>query len=233
MSESSPVIELIDVSSHRSHAPVDHVTLTISPGVACVLRGDAGASTLLRVLTLLDAPNSGELRIAGRRIDAGDDAARLLFRSRHFGFVFNSPYLLPELSVLENLAMPLFKVLGVDPDEARTRTETALTFAGLESLAGAPAGSLSRFDQERVAFARAVAHQPSVLVLEHADHHLAEGECRQLADLSRRARRELGVTVLIHYEHMIAACGHERVLVVENGQVREQIMVPAELEESQ
>jgi predicted ABC-type transport system involved in lysophospholipase L1 biosynthesis ATPase subunit len=166
-------------------------------------------------------------------LDGFDEAARMALRSRLFGFVFNAPYLLPELSVAENIAMPLFKVLDLNASEASSRTEVALAFAGLESVGGEPAGSLSRFDQQRVAFARAVAHQPSVLVLDHADHHLAEDERRQLAGFARRARRELGLTLLIQHEDVLPPRSDERVLIVENGRVREVVAASSGLEQSQ
>jgi ABC-type lipoprotein export system ATPase subunit len=157
----SSLLEMRDVSCRRGDAWIAGATLSLAPGALCFLRGDEGSTLLLRVATLLELPDSGCLNLGGEAVLQLDEASQATVRSRLFGFVFDAPYLLPEMSVAENIAMPLFKVLDLDAVAARDRTEATLRFAGLTSLATAQCGELSWFDQQRVAVARAVAHQPA------------------------------------------------------------------------
>jgi lipoprotein-releasing system ATP-binding protein len=154
-------IELRHVTCCRGSASVLDASLSISAASFHSLRGDAGASLLLRMATLLEIPDDGVVRLAGKAVHEIDETARATVRSRVFGFVFDAPFLLPEMSVAENIAMPLFKVLDLSAKEAGERTEQTLRFAGLEPLSTTRAGELSWFDQQRVALSRAIAHQPT------------------------------------------------------------------------
>jgi len=215
------LIEMRDVSCRRGDSSLTGVSLSIAPVAFHFLRGD-GASLLLRVATLLELPDDGVMILAGESVREMEDGIRTTVRGRAFGFVFDAPFLLPELCVAENIAMPLFKVLDLDALEARNRTEAMLRFAALEPLATARAGELSLFDQQRVALARAVAHQPALLALDHADANLTSGESAELLRLARRVRSELGIGVLALYSHQAEVEADEHVLIVTDGFAREE-----------
>jgi predicted ABC-type transport system involved in lysophospholipase L1 biosynthesis ATPase subunit len=182
-----------------------------------VLIGDGGSGLLLRLASLLEAPESGEILFQGEPTVSLDEAGRSALRSRHFGFVFSSSCLLPGLSAVENIAMPLFKVLQIEPGEAAERTSLALEFVGLRSIECEEVDSLGRLDQQRLALARALAHRPAVLVLERADAGLSGHEAAQLLDLVRRSREQFGVTVLTTFASEPDARRTERILAVEDG----------------
>jgi ABC-type lipoprotein export system ATPase subunit len=215
------LIDLRDVSCRRGEATITGVSLSFAPTSFHLLRGES-ASLLLRVTTLLEPPDDGVVTIAGESVRELDECTRTTIRSRAFGFVFDAPFLLPELSVAENIAMPLFKVLDLDAVEARERTEAMLRFARLEPLATTRAGDLSLFDQQCVALARAVAHQPAMLALDHADASLSSDESAELLRLARRVRSELGIGVLALCSHLVEARAEEHVLNVTGGCVREE-----------
>lgn len=221
------LIELRDVSCRRGEATIAAVTLSIAPSSIHIIRGES-ASLLLRVATLLEVPDEGAITLVGESVRDMDEGARTTIRSRAFGFVFDAPYLLPELSVAENIAMPLFKVLDLGAVDARERTESMLRFAGLEPLATTRAGELSWFDQQRVALARATAHHPVLLALDHADANLSPDESGELLRLARRVRSELGFSVLARCAHRAEPLADEHLLNVVDGCVREETVVARE-----
>jgi putative ABC transport system ATP-binding protein len=216
------LLEVLDVSCRRGDAWITDATLSLTAASLHLLRGDGGTSLLLRIATLLETPDEGIVKLVGEPVREMDEVSRATLRSRLFGFVFDAPFLLPEMSVAENIAMPLFKVLDLDAVEARERTEATLRFAGLEPLATTRAGELSWFDQQRVALARAVAHQPALLALDHADMNLSTDESAELLRLARRVRGELGISVLALCTHPVEPLPDERLVSVKDGWVREE-----------
>jgi ABC-type lipoprotein export system ATPase subunit len=173
---------------------------------------------LLRIASLLDVPDEGDVLFDGEAAHSMDDCARGALRSRQFGFVFAAPFLLPAFSIVENVAMPLLKLLGADYDEAVARTRAALEFVGMPET-GSETEKLSPFDQQRVALARALVHQPQVLVLDHADAALTLAESAALLALARRARDERGATVLAALAASPEGHHRDRLLAVEDGAV--------------
>jgi len=221
------LVELRDVSCRRGDVAISGVTRSFAPSSFHILRGE-GAALLLRVATMLEVPDEGAITLVGESVQEMDEGTRTTIRSRAFGFVFDAPYLLPELSVAENIAMPLFKVLDLDAVQARERTESMLRFAALEPLATTWAGELSWFDQQRVALARAIAHHPVLLALDYADANLSDDEAAELFRLARRVRSELGISVLARFAHRVEPVADEHVLGVADGCVREETAVVPE-----
>ena len=212
------MVELRGVSCTREGAAVRDISICFAPASLCVLRGDAGCVLLLRIASLLDIPDKGGVLFDGQPAHTMDEFTRGAMRSRRFGFVFDAPFLLPAFSIVENVAMPLLKLLGTEYDEALARTHAALKFVGLPETA-CEAGVLNPFDQQRVALARALVHEPQVLVLDRADATLALPESAALLALARRARDERGVTVLAVLATPAEEHHRDRVLAVEDGAV--------------
>jgi ABC-type lipoprotein export system ATPase subunit len=199
---SEPISPLLraDCLLHRRTPPgeLNGVSLAIEPGRFTLLsgNGDSGASALLRILGLLDRADAGEVWIEGRATSGLDDAARLELRNQFFGFLFAEPFLLDSFSVAENVAMPLFKIAGVEIEEARVRTAQVLAFAGLSLVADAPVGELGTIERHRVSLARAVAIEPRVLIAEDVGLHLPAGAARGFAELVRSVPEALGISVI-------------------------------------
>lgn len=198
------ILEARRVSCSRSAnagplAPVREVSLAIRAGTLTLLAGDGqgGENLLLRLFGLLESPDAGEILYRGSATTALSGEHRAELRNQRFGFVFPEPFLLPSFSVVENVAMPLFKISAVGADEARKRTEAALEFVGVESVGNAPIGGLTPAQEQRVSLARALVNQPEILIVENADVKMEAGEAAAFIDLVRRANAEFGTTVIL------------------------------------
>jgi putative ABC transport system ATP-binding protein len=229
-SEANAVVELREVSCFRDGALLRQISLRFSPASFNVLLGDAGSGLLLRLASLLEQPESGDVHLLRQSTGVLDEASRCSLRSRHFGFVFSSPCLLPGLSVAENVAMPLFKIHGLNPGEAGDRLAQALEFVGLHSIERDDVDHLARFDQQRVALARAIAHRPELLVLDRADLALNGEETSKLLEIVRRSREELGTTVLTTFASHTTADRTDRILAIEDGVIRRDTAVASSAE---
>jgi lipoprotein-releasing system ATP-binding protein len=186
--------------------------------LAIVGASGVGKSTLLHVIGGLDALDGGSVRIGDSRIEQMNDEARVRFRNRHVGFVFQFHHLLPEFTALENVAMPLL-IAGQPPREAKARAEALLGRVGLGPRLEHRPGALSGGEQQRVAVARALVCQPSVLLADEPTGNLDETTGAELQQLLREMHREYGLTSLIvtHNAALAAAC--DRIVRLESGRL--------------
>ncbi|MBV8140989.1 MAG: ATP-binding cassette domain-containing protein, partial [Verrucomicrobia bacterium] len=148
------------------------------------------------VLGLLLPPDSGEVIVDGCPIsDLGiDDLGEI--RNRKFGFLFSAPFLLPSFTVLENVAMPLFKIAQVEASEASVITEEILEIVGVSGIATSLAGQLDELDERLAALARALIHHPRVLIAELVGSNMRDGEAELLLSTLRASSRRLGLAVI-------------------------------------
>lgn len=185
-----------------------------------------GKHLLWRLLTLLDRPAGGELVLGEAVTTRLSDQGLAELRNREVGYVFPTPYLLPGFTVVENVAMPLFKVLQVDPAEAKKITEEVLALTGLTDVGSETLDGLSALQQQVAALARAVIHRPSLLGIESLGKNLTPDDALLFSDTCQRlvTRFELAAvtTVAAGAEIMFANV----VLEVQNGTVEEVIRPP-------
>jgi len=150
----------------------------------------------LRLVGLLDEPASGEILLEGRLV-TGLDAEELgEIRNRKLGFLFASPFLLPSFTVLENVAMPLFKVAQVDAREAKNITEAILDLVGITEIVDVTASKLSPLQQHLTALARAVVNHPPLLIIEELGVNLGPEAALHLFAVARQIPERLGTTVI-------------------------------------
>ena len=195
--------------------------LTVDEGemVAVVGASGVGKSTLLHCVGGLDAIDGGSVAIAGTELSSAGDDARVAFRNRRIGFVFQFHHLLPEFSAVENVAMPL-RIARASRGEAHRRAEALLREVGLgERMAHRP-GMLSGGEQQRTAVARALVMQPALLLADEPTGDLDEQTGRDLHALLRRLHetRRLSSLIATHNLQLAAAC--DRVLRLEDGRLR-------------
>ncbi|HUR20107.1 MAG TPA: ABC transporter ATP-binding protein [Vicinamibacterales bacterium] len=194
------------------------VDLDVQPGemVAIVGASGVGKSSLLHVLGGLDAFDGGTIRLGDAEIHALTDEARVAFRNRHVGFVFQFHHLLPEFTALENVEMPL-RIAGAPAGERRARAIALLERVGLSGRATHRPSALSGGEQQRVAIARALVGRPSVLLADEPTGNLDEGTAADLHRLIRDMHTEHGLTSLIATHNPVLAASCDRVLRLEGG----------------
>jgi len=180
----------------------------------------SGKSTLLHCLAGIFIPDSGEVFFNGSRIDNLGEARRSEMRRRDFGFVFQFGQLVPELTVEDNIALPL--LLGkVSRRDAYATARSWLPRLGLDGLGGRRSGEISGGEAQRVAVARALVHQPSVLFADEPTGSLDSLTGEHVMELLvGLAREEETTVVLVTHDVRVAAYG-ERMVMVRDGQVAE------------
>jgi len=205
-------------------AVLKNLDLSLDRGemVAVVGASGVGKSTLLHVLGGLDSVDEGTVRIGETELTTLPDAAKVAFRNRHVGFVFQFHHLLPEFSALENAEMPM-RVARMPAGERRARATELLRRVGLEPRIEHRPGMLSGGEQQRVAIARALIMNPTLLLADEPTGDLDEHTAETLHDLLREMHRERGLTSIIatHNPRLAAAC--DRVLRLEEGHLTAQL----------
>jgi len=181
------------------------VSLDVGAGEATGIVGPSGSgkSTLLMVLAGLEKVDAGEVWIAGERIDNRSEDEVAAFRGRNVGIVFQSFHLIPNMTALENVAVPLELAGHPDPFAVAERELTAVGLG--ERLTHYP-GELSGGEQQRVAIARALAPSPAILIADEPTGNLDQATGRQIADLLFHKAEERGMTlVLVTHDPALAA----------------------------
>jgi lipoprotein-releasing system ATP-binding protein len=194
--------------------------LTVEQGemVAIVGASGVGKSTLLHLLGGLDPFDAGTIRIGDALIDHMDDAARVRFRNRHVGFVFQFHHLLPEFTAFENVEMPL-RIGGLPAPEREDRARALLERVGLADRIGHRPGALSGGEQQRVAVARALVGRPSLLLADEPTGNLDEATAGELHQLIREMHREHGLTSIIVTHNPVLAALCDRMERLEVGRL--------------
>ncbi len=181
------------------------LSLGIAPGEAVSFVGPSGSgkSTLLMAIAGLERIDSGSIRVAGQDYAGLDEDELAAFRGRTIGIVFQSFHLIPNMTALENVAVPL-ELAGVGG--AFQRAEAELALVGLSARLNHYPAQLSGGEQQRVAIARALVGRPQILVADEPTGNLDEATGRQIADLLFRAQAERGATmVLVTHDPALAA----------------------------
>jgi putative ABC transport system ATP-binding protein len=194
--------------------------LVVEPGEIVAVMGPSGSgkSTLLHCLAGILVPDAGEIRCAGERIDTLDEARRSELRRDRFGFVFQFGQLVPELTSVENVALPLL-LGGVRRDPALRRAGEWFDRLGIGGLERRRSGELSGGQQQRVALARGLVGGPQVLFADEPTGALDSLTGEQVMDLLVASAREHATTVvLVTHEARVAAYA-DREIMVRDGRV--------------
>ncbi|WP_043466709.1 ABC transporter ATP-binding protein [Kitasatospora sp. MBT66] len=199
---------------------LDEVSFAVGPGEVVAVTGSSGSgkSTLLHCLAGILAPEGGSVHLGGERIDNLSESGRSSLRRRDFGFVFQLGELIPELSVLENVALPL-RLAGASRKEAARQAGEALGRLEVADLAVKRPAQISGGQAQRVAVARALIHRPKVVFADEPTGALdtVNGE-RVLTALTTAAREQGAAVVVVTHEARVAACA-DREIVMSNGRV--------------
>jgi putative ABC transport system ATP-binding protein len=186
---------------------LDGVSLEVGAGEYVAILGDSGVgkSTLLNVIAGLEPVDSGKVVFQGTELTALDDDALTLLRRDHFGFVFQAFHVLPQLSVLQNVALPLLLRKIANEDRLATAALAAVGLAGREK---SPPRELSGGELQRVAIARALVGNPRLVLADEPTGNLDAENARQVLELFRSEVKQRGAAAILatHSETAAASC---------------------------
>lgn len=194
------------------------VSLSISKGEFITIVGASGAgkSTLLHILGTLDRPDKGKLIIADTDVFKLNDKQLSAFRNKHIGFVFQFHHLLPEFTAIENVCIPAF-IAKTNKNEAEKRAAELLDFLGLKERMHHKPSELSGGEQQRVAVARALINNPSVVFADEPSGNLDSANANDLHQLFFKLREQMNQTFVIVTHNEELAKMADRKLVMKDG----------------
>ena len=194
--------------------------LTIGRGevVALVAPSGAGKSTLLHIAGLLDTPNSGEVRIGGEEMSRLSDRRRTAVRRSEVGFIYQFHHLLPEFSAAENVILPQL-ANGAGQAATASRAADLLARVGIADRAEHRPAALSGGEQQRVAFCRALANQPKLLLADEPTGNLDPETSERVFSTLMDVVRETGLSALIATHNLELAARMDRVVRLEAGRI--------------
>ena len=205
-----------------------HLDLTVGSGEFLALMGPSGSgkTTVLNLIGGLDRPDSGEVIVAGERLDKLSGSQLAKWRSRHVGFVFQFYNLMPMLSAERNVELPLL-LSPLSRSERKKHVKVALDIVGLSDRASHKPGELSGGQQQRVAIARAIVADPTILVCDEPTGDLDRATAEDILALLQQLNRGQGKTIVMVTHDQKAADYASRQLHVDKGQIVPELGVAA------
>ena len=199
---------------------LDGVGLTLEAGafVAVVGPSGCGKSTLLHLCGAMDRPTAGEVRLEGRSLAALDDDALTRLRRERVGFVFQFFNLLPTLTVAENIGLPLL-LAGREPSASIARAGEWAERVGISHRLDHAPAQLSGGEAQRAAIARAVVHEPALLVADEPTGNLDSENGRRILDLLQDVNRRSGAALLLATHDAAVAAAAERTVAMRDGRI--------------
>ena len=223
----TPIIQFIDVfksykSGSQSVTALEAVNLSLESGDFVTIMGPSGGgkTTLLNLLAGLDLPDKGQIILNGRKISDFSDHELTLLRRKEIGFVFQFFNLMPTLTVMENVELPL--LLAHSSRTAGERIKALLDYVGLWHRADSFPAELSGGEMQRVAIARALVHQPVILLADEPTGNLDSENGLKIIDLMRQAATDFKTTVvMVTHNPQVAAIGN-RHFEIRDGKLTDQ-----------
>ena len=216
--ELKDVYKIYPMGSEKVHA-LDGVSLAIDRGefVAIVGQSGSGKSTAMNIIGCLDVPTSGTYRLGGVDVSTMDDDHQAEIRNKMLGFIFQQYNLIPKLTVLENVELPLLYA-GMDAGERRQRALRALERVGLADKSRNLPNQLSGGQQQRVSIARALAGEPSVILADEPTGALDSRTGREVLGFLQKLNAEGDTVVLITHDNSIALQAR-RIIRLQDGRI--------------
>jgi putative ABC transport system ATP-binding protein len=209
-------------SGEAAVTALNNLCMQVRQGEYLAVMGTSGSgkSTAMNILGCLDRPSSGSYKLNGQPVEHLSDDALADLRNRELGFVFQQFHLLPELTALENVMLPMVYA-GIPPEQRRQRALAALKRVGLATRVNNRPNQLSGGQQQRVAVARAIINQPKLLLADEPTGALDSRTTAEVLDLFDELHREQGMTILlVTHEHNVAERA-ERVVHFHDGRLVE------------
>jgi putative ABC transport system ATP-binding protein len=221
---SEPIVRVSGVHKYftRGSEQIDvlqDLYLDVSEGEFLGLMGPSGSgkTTLLNLIAGLDKPSQGEVWVGGQLISHMSEGELALWRTRHFGFIFQFYHLLPVLTAYENVELPLL-LLRLSGSERRKQVENALDLVRLTDRAKHRPGQLSGGQQQRVGIARAIVTDPTLIAADEPTGDLDARSAEEVLDLMSELQKALHKTIIMVTHDPRAAKRAQRILNLEKGQ---------------
>jgi putative ABC transport system ATP-binding protein len=217
------LVQLTDVTKRYDHdgqPAVSHVSLAVAPGEALAIMGPSGSgkSTLLNLIAGLDRPTSGEVVVAGERVDRLSETGLARFRRRHVGMIFQFFNLLDDMTVLDNIVLPA-QLAGLPPARARARADELLAALRITRHTGAYPARLSGGERQRVAIARALVNRPALLLADEPTGALDTATGEQIGELLLDLSASGQTLIVVTHNPDLAARYARRTVQIVDGQV--------------
>ena len=223
MSPNDPMVGIVDLSKRyikgkETITIFDHLDLTIPKGDFIAMMGPSGSgkTTLLNLLGGLDRPDTGEIEVAGERLDRLSESELSRWRASHIGFIFQFYNLMPMLTAAQNVELPLL-LTRLGRKERRERVETALGVVGLADRVKHYPKEMSGGQQQRVAIARAIVSDPALLLCDEPTGDLDRTTADEVLSILQVLNRDLGKTIVMVTHDPAAAQYAKRSLHLDKG----------------
>ena len=205
---------------------LNHVSLTIGEGefVAIIGQSGSGKSTLMNMLGCLDTPTSGKYFLHGQGVSHMTDDEQSDIRNREIGFIFQGFNLIPSLTALENVELPLI-YRGVGKKERDRLASAALKSVGLAKRMTHKPNEMSGGQQQRVAIARAIAQAPPILLADEPTGNLDTGSTKEIITIIKRLYHEGRTVIIITHDPGIASQA-KRIITISDGMIKSDIINP-------
>jgi putative ABC transport system ATP-binding protein len=228
----NPIVQIRDLTRMYCQGDIevtalDHITLDIAEGDFLALMGPSGSgkSTLLHIIAGIDRPTAGKCFVRGVDVAALGESGLADWRNHHVGFVFQTFNLIPVLTALENVELPLL-LTALSPAERRFHAETALDLVGLADRRHHLPRQLSGGQEQRVAIARALVTDPTLLVADEPTGNLDARSANEVLEMLAILNRDAGKTILIVTHDPKAAAHARRTVHLEKGVLLDTIPLP-------
>jgi len=208
---------------------LDDISLTVEQGDYCSIMGASGSgkSTAMNIIGCLDQPTSGRYYLDGEDVAQLDEKALAHVRNRKIGFVFQQFHLLPQLSALENVVLPMVYA-SVTPQERRERATIALQRVGLGNRLSNKPTQLSGGQQQRVAIARAIVNQPVMLLADEPTGALDSHTTQEILNIFTELNASGMTVIMVTHEAEVARCTR-RIVLFRDGHVLDPYLAPENL----
>jgi putative ABC transport system ATP-binding protein len=193
------LIELFNISKRYGVTEVlKKIDLTVKEGEFISIRGKSGVgkTTLLKIIGLLEEPDKGEIRLLGKSINMLNDNEKSELRLHYIGFVFQFFNLIPSLTIMENIELPL-ALAGINKKERKKRVIELLEYFGLTTLAERFPYSLSGGEKQRIAIVRALVNNPKIILADEPTSSLDDENSELLMELFSKINKERKVTIIL------------------------------------
>ncbi len=224
------LVEIQDVSKiynpgENEVRALDHISVTINQGefVAIIGQSGSGKSTLMNILGCLDVPSGGRYILNGQLVADMTDDELSDIRNHEIGFIFQGFNLIPNLTALENVELPLV-YRGVGKGKRKALSEAALTKVGLEHRMEHKPSEMSGGQQQRVAIARAIAQAPPIILADEPTGNLDSHSSKEIMNILQQLHKEGRTVILITHDNEIAAQA-KRIIRIKDGRIEEDYVV--------